>query len=97
MKIVPLRNKVVIQPVQAPETSAGGIVLPEATRNDYQPAEGRIVSVGSGRLLADGSEVDLQVNEGDRVLYSGYAGTEVNCDGEELLIVDESDILAVLS
>jgi len=95
MKITPLGDKVVIQRVEPEATTAGGIVLPDAARE--QSSEGRIVSVGSGRVLPDGTLVELQVSEGDRVLYSGWSGTEVNIDGHDLLILSESDILAVLS
>jgi chaperonin GroES len=95
MKIIPLGDKVVVKHLEAEETTAGGIVLPDTVRE--RPAQGRIVSVGSGRTLADGRHVDLQVNEGDRVLFSGYAGTEFAVDGDDLLILNEADILAVLA
>ena len=95
MKVIPLGDKVVVQRVDAEETTAGGIVLPDAAR--AKPAEGRILSVGDGRSLPNGEYADLQVSEGDRVLFSSYAGTEVNIDGEELLIMNESDILAVMA
>jgi len=94
MKIIPLGDKVVVQPIEAEETTAGGIVLPDTARE--QSSEGRIVSVGSGWLLPDGGVAELQVSEGDRVLYSRYAGTDVDCDGDELLILSESEILAVV-
>lgn len=95
MKVIPLGDKVVVKRVEAEETTAGGIVLPDSARN--QPAEGRIVSVGNGITLPDGSRAALQVNEGDRVLFSSYAGSDVIIDGDELLVMSESDILAVLS
>ncbi len=95
MKVIPLGDKVVVQRVDAEETTAGGIVLPDAARE--KPAEGRIMSVGDGRSLPNGEYADLQVSEGDRILFSSHAGTEVNLDGEELLIMNESDILAVMA
>lgn len=95
MKITPLGDKVVIQRVEPEATTAGGIVLPDAARE--QSSEGRIVSVGSGHILPDGSVAALQVSDGDRVLYSKWAGTEVQIDGDDLLILNESDILAVIS
>jgi len=95
MKIIPLGDKVVVKHLEAQETTAGGIVLPDTARE--RSSQGRIVSVGSGRTLGDGQHSELQVNEGDRVLFSSYAGTEVEVDGEELLILSESDILAVMS
>lgn len=94
MKIVPLGENVVIQRLSAEEKSAGGIVLPEAARE--KPREGRVLSVGDGRLLAGGRRAEPQVSEGDRVVFSSYAGSEVVVDGEELLIMSESEILAVL-
>ncbi|GAB4163424.1 MAG: co-chaperone GroES [Planctomycetaceae bacterium] len=94
MKLIPLGNKVVVKRMEAEETTAGGIVLPDTARD--QPARGLIVSVGEGTRLPDGQLAELQVNEGDRVLFSSYAGNEVSVDGDELLVMSESDILAVL-
>jgi chaperonin GroES len=94
MRIEPLGDKVVVKRTEAEETTAGGIVLPDAARE--KPQEGRVLSVGNGRLLADGSRGELQVQEGDRVLFSSYAGTEIEVDGGQLLIMNESDILAVM-
>jgi len=94
MRIVPLGDKVVIKRLDADEVTAGGIVLPDTARE--KPQEGRVLSVGDGRLLADGSRAQHQVSEGDRVLLASYAGTEVVVDDQELLIMGESDILAVL-
>jgi chaperonin GroES len=94
MKLVPLGEKVVIKRLEAEETTAGGIVLPDTARE--KPQQGRVLSVGDGRLLPDGSRAEHQVGEGDRVLFSNYAGTDVVVDGEELLIMDEAEILAVV-
>lgn len=94
MRIEPLGDKVVVKRTEADEMTAGGIVLPGAAQE--KPQEGKVLSVGSGRVLADGSRSDLQVSEGDRVLFSTYAGTEIEVDGGSLLIMAESDILAVL-
>ena len=94
MRIEPLGDKVVVKRTEAEETTAGGIVLPDAARE--KPQEGRVLSVGNGRLLEDGSRGELQVQEGDRVLFSNYAGTEIEVDGGQLLIMNESDILAVM-
>ncbi len=95
MRVVPLGDKVVIRPVQAEDKTSGGIILPEAGREKSQ--EGKVLSVGDGRLLRDGGRASHQVGEGDRVLYQKYSGAEVEVDGEKLLIVSEDDILAVLS
>lgn len=94
MKIVPIGENVLLKRTPAEETTQGGIILPESSRS--APAEGRIVSVGDGRLLPNGRRVELQVKEGDRVLFISYAASEVNIDGEQLLMLRESDILAVL-
>jgi len=95
MKVVPVGDKVVVQRIEPEERTAGGIVLPDTARE--KPLEGRVLSVGDGVTLPDGRRVGLQVREGDRVLFSRYAGTEFEIDGQELLVMSESDILAVLS
>ena len=94
MKLVPLGDKVVVRRLEAEEVTAGGIVLPEGARE--KPKQGRVLSVGDGRLLPDGTRVDLGVKDGDRVLFNSYAGTEVTVNGEELLIMNENEILAVV-
>lgn len=94
MKIVPLNANVVIKRISADETTAGGIVLPDAARE--KPRQGRVLSVGDGRRLPDGARAEPQVNEGDRVLFGTYAGTEVTIGDEELLIMSEDEILAVV-
>ena len=94
MKLVPLGEKVVVKRLEAEEITAGGIVLPDTARE--KPRQGRVLSVGDGRLLADGSRAAHQVAEGDRVLFASFAGTEVVIDGEELVIMDEGEILAVV-
>ena len=94
MKVVPLGEKVVVKRLQAEETTAGGIVLPDTAKE--KPQQGRVLSVDDGRLLANGTRAEHQVSDGDRVLFSSYAGTEVVIDGEELLIMSEDEILAVV-
>jgi chaperonin GroES len=94
MKLVPLGEKVVVKRLEAEDTTAGGIMLPDTAQKS--PQQGRVLSVGDGRLLADGSRAGHQVSEGDRVLFNEYAGTEVVVDGEELLIMDEAEILALV-
>lgn len=95
MKIVPLGANVVVKRLSAEEKTAGGIVLPDAAKE--KPRQGRVLSVGDGRLLPNGTRVRHQVSEGDRVLFGPYAGTEVDVNGEALLIMNESDILAVVA
>ena len=94
MRLVPLGEKVVVKRLDAEEVTTGGIVLPDTAQE--KPRQGRVLSVGDGRLLADGSRAEHQVAEGDRVLFTDYAGSNVVVDGEELLIMDEHEILAVV-
>ena len=93
-KIAPLGDRVVVEREAAEETTAGGIVLPEAAKD--KPQRGSVCSIGDGRLAPDGSRIALQVSVGDRVLFSSYAGDEFKLDGKELLLMREDDILAVL-
>ena len=95
MRIEPLGDKVVIKRMEAEETTAGGIVLPDSAQE--KPQQGKVLSVGNGKLLQDGSRSKLQLGEGDRVLFSSYAGTEIEVDGATLLIMSESDVLAVMN
>ena len=94
MKVVPLGDKVVIKRLDAEAVTTGGIVLPDAAQ--AKPAQGRVLSVGDGLLLPDGSRAAPQVRDGDRVVFASYGGSEVVVDGEELLIMSEAEILAVL-
>ena len=95
MKVVPLADHIVVKRLDAEERTSGGIVLPDAARE--KPQQGRVLSVGDGRQLDNGTRAKPQVKEGDRVIFTSYAGTEVLVDGEELLIMSEDDILAVMS
>jgi len=95
MKVVPLGEKVVVKRLEAEEMTSGGIVLPDTARE--KPQQGRVLSVGDGKLLGDGTRAEHQVSEGDRVLFGSYSGTEVVVDGEELLIMSEDDILAIVA
>lgn len=94
MKLTPLGDKVLVERLEATEKTAGGIVLPDSAKE--KPKEGRVVSVGEGRLLDDGKRAPFQVKSGDRVLFSAYAGTEVKNEGKEFLVMAEDDILAVV-
>jgi chaperonin GroES len=94
MNIVPLGDKVVVTRFSANGITSKGIFLPDIARD--KPQEGRVISVGDGRMLKDGSRAQHLVNEGDRVLFDRYSGTEVDVDGETLLVMSESDILAVV-
>ena len=94
MRFVPLADKIVVRRLDAEETTAGGIVLPDTAQ--LKPKQGRVLSVGDGKILKDGSRAVPEVNEGDRVLFGSYAGTEVAVDDEELLIMSADEILAVV-
>ena len=93
MKVVPLGANVVVRRMESEETTAGGIVLPGSAQE--KPKQGRVLSVGDGHVLKDGTKSPLSVKEGDQVIFSAWAGTEIKVEGEELLIMAESDILAV--
>jgi len=94
MKIRPLADKVLIERVEAENKTAGGIVLPDTAKE--KPQRGKIVSVGEGKILDDGTRKQMQVKKGDTVLFTSYAGTEIKIDSKEYLIMDESDIMAVI-
>ncbi|MEM7456060.1 MAG: co-chaperone GroES [Planctomycetota bacterium] len=94
MRIEPLGDKVVVKRMEAEETTAGGIVLPDSAQE--KPQQGRVLSVGQGKLLPNGERSKPQVSEGDRVLFSSYAGTEIVMEDGTVLIMTESDILAVI-
>ncbi len=94
MNIQPLGDRVVVEREEAEEVTAGGIVLPDSAKD--KPARGTIVSVGEGKLLDDGKRNALQVTKGDRVLFSSYAGEQFKLGDQELLLMREEDILAVI-
>ncbi len=91
MKVLPLSDRVVIKPLDAEEMTASGLYLPDQAKE--RPHRGTVVAVGPG-LVEDGTRVPMQVEVGDEVVYSRYGGTEVTVDGEELVILRESDVLA---
>lgn len=90
----PLGDRVVIELVETEEKTASGIVLPDSAKE--KPQEGKVVAVGTGRVLDSGERVALEVAEGDRIIFSKYAGTEVKYQGNEYLILRDSDILAIV-
>ena len=94
MVIEPIRDKIVVKREGAEETTAGGIVLPDSAQE--KPKQGRVLSVGEGRRSSDGCVLAPQVSEGDRILFSSYAGTEIEVEGEDLLIISEDDVLAIV-
>ena len=94
MKIRPLADKVLVQRLEAENKTTGGIVLPDTAKE--KPQRGKVVAVGEGKILDDGSVRKMQVKKGDAVLFTSYAGTDVKIDGKEYLIMSESDIMAVI-
>jgi chaperonin GroES len=90
----PLGDRIIIELVETEEKTASGIVLPDTAKE--KPQEGKVVAVGTGRVLENGERVALEVADGDRIIFSKYAGTEVKYEGKEYLILRENDILAVI-
>ena len=94
IRLQPMGERIVVKRVESEETTAGGIVLPDSARE--KPARGTVVAVGSGRLLDDGSRAESQLSNGDVVLFSSYAGEQVEIDDVEYLLMREDDVLAVI-
>ncbi|MFS8524529.1 MAG: co-chaperone GroES [Limnochordales bacterium] len=94
MNLKPLSDRVIVQPLEEEERTAGGILLPDTAKE--RPQQGKVVAVGPGRVNEEGKRLEMTVKEGDRVVYSKYAGTEVVIDGDEYLIMSEGDILAII-
>ena len=94
MKIRPLQDRILVKRVEEEEKTKGGIIIPDSAKE--KPQEGRVVAVGNGKVLDSGESQPLEVKKGDRILFSKYAGTEVNIEGEEHLIIREDDVLGIL-
>ncbi len=94
MNLKPLADRLVVEPLEQEDVTAGGIFLPETAKE--KPQQGKIVAAGPGRLDEDGKRVTPEVKVGDRVLYAKYSGTEIKLDGKKLLILKEADVLAVV-
>lgn len=94
MKIVPLNDKILVERLEADDKTAGGIILPDTAKE--KPRQGRILALGEGKQLDNGKRAEFQVKVGDRILFTSYAGNEVNVEGKEYLIMTEDDILAVV-
>ena len=92
MKLKPLGDRLLVRPVEEEETTASGIVLPDTAKE--KPQKGKVLAVGDGKIDDNGNRQPLDVSEGDEVLYSKYGGTEIKVDGEDLLVLRESDVLA---
>ena len=94
MKVVPLNDKIVVKRLEAEDKTTGGILLPDSAKE--KPKQGKVLSLGEGKRLENGKRASFQVKEGDTVLFTSYAGSEVTVDGEEYLIMTEDDVLAVV-
>lgn len=94
MKLRPLHDRVLVEPLEADEKTAGGIIIPDTAKE--KPMEGRVMAVGSGARSDDGKVTPLDVKKGDRILYGKWSGTEVKIEGSDLLIMKESDIMGII-
>ncbi len=94
MKVRPLHDRVIVKRVEEEEQTKGGIIIPDTAKE--KPIEGKVVAVGSGKILENGKKQPLEVKEGDRILFGKYAGTDIKVDGEEHLIMREDDIIAIV-
>jgi len=93
-KIKPLHDRVLVKRVEAEEKTASGIIIPESAKE--KPQEGEVIAVGEGKILNDGTKVELSVKAGNKVLFSKFAGTEISLDDEDYLIMREDDILGII-
>ena len=94
MKVRPLHENLLVRRIEEKETVKGGIIIPDTAKE--KPQEGQVIAVGNGKILENGTKVALDVKVGDKVLFGKYSGTDIKIDGEELLIIRESDVLAVI-
>jgi chaperonin GroES len=94
MNVRPLHDRLVVRRVEEKETARGGIIIPDTAKE--KPMEGKVLAVGNGRILDNGTKVALDVKVGDRILFGKYSGTEIKIDGEEVVIVREDEVLAIM-
>ncbi|MBW2116703.1 MAG: co-chaperone GroES [Deltaproteobacteria bacterium] len=94
MKVKPLQDRVIVKRVEEEEKTKGGIIIPDTAKE--KPQEGKVVSVGAGKVNDKGERIALEVKAGDRILFGKYSGNEINIDGEEHLIMREDDIIAII-
>ncbi len=93
MKLRPLHDRILVKRIEAADVLKGGIIIPDTAKE--KPQEGKVVAVGNGKILENGTRLEMSVKEGDKILFGKYSGTEVKIDGEEFLILREDDVLAV--
>ncbi|MCL4685425.1 co-chaperone GroES [Myxococcota bacterium] len=94
MKVQPLHDRILVKRIDEEQKTKGGIIIPDTAKE--KPQEGKVVSVGKGRVLDDGKVQELAVKKGDKILFSKYAGTEIKVEGDEHIIIREDDVLAIL-
>ncbi|MBP8625882.1 MAG: co-chaperone GroES [Syntrophorhabdales bacterium] len=94
MKIKPLQDRILVKRIEEEEKTKGGIIIPDAAKE--KPQEGRVIAVGDGKVLENGTKAPLTVKVGDKILFGKYSGTEIKIDGEEHLILREDDVLAIV-
>ena len=95
MKVRPLHDRMVVRRVEEKETAKGGIIIPDTAKE--KPQEGKVLAVGNGKILENGTKIALDVKVGDRILFGKYTGTDIKVDGEEVLILREDEVLAVFA
>ena len=95
MNVKPLRDRVIIRTVEEKKTTASGLIIPDSATE--KPSGGEIIAIGSGRVSSNGTTIPLDVKVGDRVLFTKYSGTEIKVDGENLLVMHEDDIIAIIN
>ncbi len=94
MKVRPLHDRLIVKRLEEEEKTKGGIIIPDTAKE--KPIEGKVIAVGKGKIKEDGTAIPMEAKKGDRILFAKYAGTEVEIDGEEHLIMKEDDVLAII-
>ena len=94
MKVRPLHDRIVVRRIEEKETAKGGIIIPDTAKE--KPVEGEVLAIGNGKVLENGTKVALDVKVGDKILFGKYSGTDIKIDGEEVLILREDEVLAVV-
>ena len=95
MNLTPLHDRIIVKAAKAEETTKGGIIIPDTAKE--KPMQGEVIAIGKGRVADDGKLIEMTLKVGDKVLYGKYAGTEITIDGEELLMMRENDVFAVIN
>ena len=95
MKVRPLHDRIVVRRIEEKETAKGGIIIPDTAKE--KPQEGKVLAVGNGKILENGTKIALDVKVGDKILFGKYTGTDIKIDGEDVLILREDEVLAVLA